>query len=117
MKQRYQNAINEMTDYTPKSTIGMKGGDIHDISWSGDHVVITLKYNEQKTRDQQILDLGQAQFAKFAKAYGVDPYEFKTKLGFTFDKNGRVLLEGRIYDPKKPLTAVYSKPVDNRQVK
>jgi hypothetical protein len=117
LKSRYMNAVTEMTDYTPKSTLGMKGGDIYDITWAGDHVAITLKYNEQKTQDQKLLDLGQAQFAKFAKAYGSDPYSFKTTLGFTFDKNGQVLLEGRIYDPDKPLTAVYSEPIDNRQVK
>jgi len=116
VKERYTNAVNEMTSYTPTATLGMKGGEIYDIAYQEDHVVITLTANDQNTQDQKLLDLGQAQFAKFAKSYGVDPKEFTKSLDFTFQQNGKVLLEGKIKNPDQTLVATYSAPIDNRQV-
>jgi len=115
-QERYYNAVNEISGFTPQATLGMVGGDIADIAWVNDHVAITLKYNEQKTQDQKVLDLGQHQFAKFAKAYGEDPQKFTRTLNFQFEKDGRVLLEGKIQPLPRPKEAAYSGPIDNRMV-
>jgi len=61
-----------------------------------------LRYDEKATRAQKLFDLGQRQFAKFAKSYGQDADKFPETLEFRAQDaaNGRVLMETKIVGGK-----------------
>jgi len=97
MKESLSNAVDEITDFTPKSTLGMLGGKMVGSKWEQDHVVIEIAPDATYTKLNKLADLGQNQFAKFAKSYGYNPDQFKRDLEFNFrDNTGRALLTGRI---------------------
>jgi hypothetical protein len=94
---RYYTAVDEVTDYTPKATLGMLGGEVQKVEWAGDHVKIDLKESPDNTRLNRIGDFGQRQFAKLAETYGADPKQFQNDLSFNFkSSSGKTLLEGAI---------------------
>lgn len=95
-KAQLHKAVDEVSPFTVKMTLGMLGGDVTGVKWEEDHLVMELKPNKDMTKANALLDLGQAQMAKFAKSYGMSGDEFKKTLNFKFAKAGKVLLEGRI---------------------
>jgi hypothetical protein len=106
-KIRLEKAVEEATAYTAKATLGTLGGKIEGIAWKEDHINITIKPDETYTRLQEVADVGQRQFGKFAESYGQDPEQFKTDLSFKFaDKTGKVLLEGTIDKVYKHLVSI-----------
>jgi hypothetical protein len=104
-KIRLEKAVDESTAYTPKATLGMLGGKIEGVTWNEDHVSIALRPDDSYTRLQEVADVGQRQFGKFAESYGQDPEQFKSSLDFKFkDKAGKTLLEGTIVRGLKNIT-------------
>jgi hypothetical protein len=94
VKQRLNRAVDEVSDFTPKFTLGMLGGEVNKIRWSGKHLQVTLKENKQNTELNKLGDFGQKQFQKFAKTYGADPKRFTKDLSFRAEKPpGNILLE------------------------
>lgn len=94
-----KDAVREVSAFTPKMTLGMLGGDIKKFGWSSNKgLVVKLKKNDRKTALQKIMDLGQAQFAKLAKTYGIDPERFLKTLSFTLHsrKTGAPVLTSEI---------------------
>lgn len=83
----------EVNAMTGKFTLGMLGGRIDNISWTGNHLKVSLRENKTDTVMNQLLDLGQKQFGKFAKSYKIDPAQFQKSLGFKFPPDGRTVLE------------------------
>jgi hypothetical protein len=84
-----KRAVLELNPITPKLTLGMLAGDVNKINWRKDHVHVSLRRNAEAAQLQKVLDLGQRQFGKFAKTYGVNQD--------TFARTGRanVLSRGR----------------------
>jgi hypothetical protein len=96
-KARFMQAVDEVSPYTGKVTVGMLGGDLKGVEWENDHLVLSLKEAPDLTKWHALMDLGQRQFGKFAESYGQDPEQFKKSLDFKFtDKTGNVLLEGKV---------------------
>lgn len=101
IKKQLSGAIGEISPVSPKFILGMLGGSIGKIVWKGNHLVITLQRNTEATRLQKVLDLGQRQFAKFAKTYGYDADHFLESLQFEFkDPQGNTLIESIIEEIK-----------------
>lgn len=97
VKSELNRAVREVSAVTPKFTLGMLGGFIQSIKWSGDHITVNLRRSSQFTRLQKLLDLGQRQFAKLAEAYGIDPNVFKDSLRFALtNSNGRIVLDTNV---------------------
>lgn len=101
-KESLNRAANELTPVTPKFVLGMLGGNILRFQWAGDHLKVVLGRNAQADRLQRILDLGQKQFAKYAKVYGIDPDQFLKDLNFQFKNKttGQILLEAEVAEEK-----------------
>lgn len=97
-------AAREANRFTPKFTLGMLGGDIDSFEWRDGYLRVYLRKNSQATRLQKIFDLGQRQFAKFAKTYGVDWKMFRGKLSFKFPPQGETLLESVVVGEKEKQT-------------
>jgi hypothetical protein len=72
-KTALRKATKEVSAFTPKATLGMLGGKIDGIKWTNDHVTVNMKRNHQTTELNKLQDLGQRQFSKFAKAFGLNP--------------------------------------------
>jgi hypothetical protein len=97
LKTQMAKAIDETSSYTGKVTMGMLGGKKDKMGWEGDHVVADFVEDPDATRYHTVLDLGQYQFGKLAKAWGLDPAQFTSSLNFKFERNGKVVLEGRLH--------------------
>ena len=94
-------AAKECNRATPMFTLGMMGGNFDSFDWADGHLKIYLRKNSEGTRLQKLLDLGQRQFAKFAKSYGVDWKYFRNHLGFKFPPDGETLLEAIMVGEKE----------------
>ena len=71
----------------------MLGGRLAGFEWEEDHLLAHVERNKDADAVQQVMDLGQAQFAKLARTYGADPEQFRQSLSFEFkDATGRTLL-------------------------
>jgi len=99
MREALLNASQEVSGLTPKFTLGMLGGSVHDIGFEDGGLRVTIEESEYDTRLSTMFDMGQRQFGKFAEAYGTDKVQ-----GHTFDFGGPPpVLRGRITkDPSEP---------------
>lgn len=96
--------VQEITDYTPKVTLGMLAGVIGAFKWTGTHMKVSLRRTPKFDSLNKLLDLGQAQFAKLAKSYRLDPKRFVDSLSAVFsDMRGNPLLELEVLDILKQL--------------
>lgn len=101
IKGQFNNAIGEIAPVSPKFILGMLGGSLGKVEWKGDRLLIHLRRNAEADRLQKALDLGQRQFAKFARTYGYDAEDFTQSLRFEFkDPTGQTVLESIIEEEK-----------------
>lgn len=104
VKGQLTKGANEVSKMTGKFTLGMLGGYISGASWKNGHINIELTRNKNQDLLNRMLDLGQKQFAKFAKSYKVDPDKFLKDLNFEFPQSpppSRVLLSAEIVGLKE----------------
>lgn len=110
-KESASRAIAELSPVTPKMTLGMLGGRVAGIEWEEDHPLVHLERNRSQDAAQRVLDLGQAQFAKFARTYGANPEQFSRDLSFEFkDASGQTLLRA-LQESLRMLLSAYSPEV------
>lgn len=96
-RERLNAAVDEVNPILPKLTIGMVGARVGDIEWTGEHMTVDLIRTPANEALSQVLDMGQRQFDKFAKTYGVDPKEFSETGAAEFrDADGNLLLAAEI---------------------
>jgi hypothetical protein len=101
IKTQMAKGIPEVFSLTPKFTLGMLGGDILGFSWDKGALTVRLGRNAEADRLQKMLDLGQRQFAKFAKTYGVDPQQFTESLQFELKgPGGQTVMRSTIEEMK-----------------
>lgn len=94
-------AVEEVGPTLPKFTIGMFGGHIGAIGWAQDHVTVDLVRGPANEALAKVVDVGQSQFAKFAKSYGLDGKAFVDDGTFVFkNADGKVALTASIVTPK-----------------
>lgn len=97
VKDLLMSAVKEVNQGSGGFTLGMLGGKVGAIGFEGESLRIDLEADPQATELHKIGDFGQAQFAKFAKTYGIDPEVFKKTLEFELrDKAGNTLLKTRM---------------------
>lgn len=90
-------AVDEVVPLTAKFTLGMLGGKLTGVQWTGDHIEIQLQPDAGLTELNKLGDFGQAQFGKLAKSYKLDPNAFTSTLQFEFkDAVGQTLLSSRV---------------------
>jgi len=91
----------DLNPKTPKFTLGMLGGNVDSFEWQdapeGGFLRVYMRQDARATTLQKILDLGQAQFAKFAKTYHIDPSK---SLSWLLKMGGRTLLETQVVTTK-----------------
>lgn len=105
MKDALTKSALEMNSTSPKTTLGMMGGKIGDISWNGSGIDIKLERNSEAKRLQNVLDLGQRQFSRFGEAFGINPKDFESSSQFDFIYDNKVRLRAFITGiPLKALT-------------
>jgi hypothetical protein len=101
IQKQLAKSVSEVSDVTPKFTLGMLGGSVDRVSWSDNHLNVFLKRSPEATRLQKVLDLGQRQFGKLASIYGASPEQFIDSLEFEFkDPRGQTLLQSFIEEEK-----------------
>lgn len=93
VKSQLIKGANEVNERTGKFTLGMLGGRVDSVNWTGEHLKVALRENRNDTVLNKLLDLGQKQLAKFAKSYHIDPNEFLKNLAFKFPPDGPTVLE------------------------
>lgn len=100
VKKQLLKAADELNPKTPSFMLGMVGTKLDKISWKGDHPEVTLKRTKANAAIGNVLDLGQKQFAKFAKTYFGDDkksVDLFTKRSYArFEKGGQTLMEMRM---------------------
>jgi hypothetical protein len=96
VKERLHHAADEVNPSLPKFTLGMLGARLGKIDWETDHVNVDLVRTPANDALQKVLDMGQIQFAKFAKQYGEDPEKLFKQGYLEFDENGHVVLSARL---------------------
>ena len=96
MKERLNAAVEETSGILPKLTMGMVGAKVGDMEWVDDHLKVDLIRTTANEDLLKALDMGQRQFDKFAKTYGVDPVEFSKTGTAIFSQDGEVVLEAEI---------------------
>jgi hypothetical protein len=117
IKDQLLGAVGEISPISPKFILGMLGGSIGKIEWKGNRLLVHLKRNAEATRLQKVLDLGQKQFAKFARTYGYSPSDFMQSLKFEFkDSTGQTVLES-VIEEEKMLEALKALGLTDQEMK
>ena len=113
IKHELSRSVGEVSPILPKFTLGMKAGRVSNFSWeSNDHIKVSIKRTPQYDNLMKSLDLGQSQFTKLAKTYGIDPGKFKSDLSFSYkNQGGSTLLEGIVIN--KELESIFDFSKDN----
>jgi hypothetical protein len=112
IKSQLMKAVGEMHPRTPKFTLGMTGGSVDGFEWvkssdsqgvRGGYVRVYLRKNQEATRLNKVLDLGQRAFAKLAESYKVDWRKFRNSLAFDFPpkESGSTVLQGVMVGEKE----------------
>lgn len=100
-------AVAELGAKTPKKALGMLCGEVAGVSWATDgSLTVRINRNKHAERLSGVLDIGQRQLAKFAKAYGEDPS--------ALTERGRMEI-GTKPPPRRLLTAVVVKKGAGRE--
>jgi hypothetical protein len=74
LKEALLQASKEVSDMTPKFTLGMLGGKLDKYDFKGNTLKVRIKKDNYMTRLMELgFDLGQSQFGKLAEAYKIDP--------------------------------------------
>jgi SPP1 gp7 family putative phage head morphogenesis protein len=93
VKSQLRLGAKEVSEYTPKVTLGMLGGTLTGIKYKEGTVVAEVKESKKATEINKLGDFGQNQLAKLAKTFDADPKQFQKDLNFTFKgKDGRTRL-------------------------
>jgi len=93
VKSQLRLGAKEVSEYTPKVTLGMLGGTLTGVKYKDDMVVAEVKESKKATEINKLGDFGQNQLAKLAKTFDADPKQFQKDLNFTFKgKDGRARL-------------------------
>ena len=90
LKDALLNAAQEVSRFTPRFTLGMLGGHVGSINFKDGSLVVKVKKDAYDTQLQKLFDMGQSQFNKLAKSYGVDKV---TDNKFELSKNGKSVLK------------------------
>jgi len=85
IKQRLVHAVGEVSKRTPEFTLGMLSGGIKSIEWNEEEKAVQINLIKDERVSSMLnrlrIDLGQSQFMKFARKYGLDPNTFATPSG------------------------------------
>ena len=93
-------AVDAVGPTLPKFTLGMIGAHIGAFGWVDDHITVDLVRGKANEALSKVVDVGQAQFAKFAKSYGLDGQAFVDDGHFLFkNADGKIALEASVVTP------------------
>ena len=96
IKEQLVKASEEISPLLVKFTTGMLGGDIDGFEFQDNSLTVNVKKNGTATYLNDILDLGQRQFKKFAESYSVNPETFLKTGEMEFSQGSGVVLRARI---------------------
>ena len=90
------DSVDEFSPFLVKSSLGMLAGKVENFAWKDGALLVELKRDPATDKIQQVLDVGQRQFKKFAESLGVDPDDFSTQRSLELKDNNKVVLRAVI---------------------